>query len=252
VQPYLATDDPKEMGHLDLAIICVKSRSLEEACHSLSSNLGDRSTVLLTLNGVEVASRCRRSLSHPRVLPGCIYLSAHIESPGVVRQVGGAGPFYFGPEDQSRDGFVWIEDLLSGAGIKAELVSDIKIKVWEKYLFVGSLATITAATRLTIGQVVRDVEAKLQWISLMQEMRDLALAQGVILDQGLIERNLSLAERIPAETKTSMQMDIESGRPPELDIFIEYVLTRSTEHGLEAPAHEMFYRMIQDRMKDRG
>lgn len=156
VRPFLATDDPSAVGRLDLIILCVKSWGLEPALNLLRPCLGPGSALVTALNGVNIGERCRRALPGNIILPGCIYLSAHIESPGVVRQVGGAGKFYFGPEDGRIEPHHWIEELLSGTGIKAILEPEISARLWEKYLFVEPLATLTSATGLSIGQAVRD------------------------------------------------------------------------------------------------
>ncbi|HBE72823.1 MAG TPA: hypothetical protein DDW31_01780 [candidate division Zixibacteria bacterium] len=245
VRPALATDDPAGVGRLGLAILCVKSRSLEPALESLRPCLDQNSLVLTALNGVDIARRCRMILPGQTVLPGCIYLSAHIESPGVVRQVGGAGKFFFGPEEGDVEKHRWIETLLAGAGIKAVLDADIRARLWEKYLFVGALATLTAATGLSIGQSVRDPQTRQQFTGLMREIMALASARGARLAEAKIAENLALAERIPPETRTSLQLDVETGKPAELDVFTEYVLDSSGELGLEAPIHREMFRSIK-------
>lgn len=237
VRPAVATDDPGEAGRLDLAILCVKSYGLEAALKRFGGCLDGKSVLLTAMNGVDIAEHCRRLLPGRTVLPGCVYLSAHIESPGVVRQVGGAGRFFFGPEDGPIDGYRWVEDLLAGAGIKAVLDDDVRARLWEKYLFVEPLATLTAATGLSIGQTARDARGRDQFIGMMEEIIALASARGVCLDRTMIEKNLALAEKIPPETRTSMQIDVESGRPAELDVFTEFVIRESGKSGVDAPLH---------------
>lgn len=247
VRPAVATDEPGGAGRLDLAILCVKSGGLEHALERFGGSLDGKSVLLTAMNGVDIAERCRRLLPGRTVLPGCIYLSAHIESPGVVRQVGGAGRFFFGPEGGPIDGYRWVEDLLAGAGIKAVLDDAVRARLWEKYLFVEPLATLTAATGLSIGQAVRDPEARAKFAGLMREVAALAAARGVALDESLIAHNLELAQRIPPETRTSMQLDIEAGRPAELDVFPEYALRESESSGVDVPLHRGLYATIKSR-----
>jgi 2-dehydropantoate 2-reductase len=237
IHPALATDDPGEAGRFDLAILCVKSYGLEAALKRFDGCLDGKTVLLTAMNGVDIAERCRLVLSGRTVLPGCIYLSAHIVQPGVVRQVGGAGKFFFGPEEGDVEKHRWVEALLAGAGIKAVLDADIRARLWEKYLFVEPLATLTAATGLSIGQAVRDPAGRRQFIDLMREIIALAAARGVALEESLIAHNLELAQRIPPETRTSMQIDVESGRPAELDLFTEFVIRESGKSGVDAPLH---------------
>lgn len=238
VHPTLATDDPTDAGRLDLAIVCVKSYSLDKALEVLASALHSESVMLTVQNGIDIAERCQRKLPQATVLPGAIFLSAHIAEPGVVRQVGGAGKFFFGPLGGDVERYRWIETLLLGAGIKAVLDPDIRARIWEKYLFVEPLATLTAATGLSIGQAVRDPAGRQQFVNLMEEILALALAHGVDLAESLIDENLALAERIPTETRTSMQQDLEKGRRAEMDVFTEFVLKDAEVHRISVPVHQ--------------
>lgn len=251
VRPQLATDRPEELGRIDLAIVAVKSYDLEPTLKSLSPCLGQGSLLITALNGVNIAPRCRKVLPHTTVLPGCIYLSAHVESPGVVRQVGGVGNFYFGAEDGDVWRYGWLEQLLSGAGIKAVLDPEISSRLWEKYLFVSALATATAAHGRSIGEIVGQEDTRQEVVCLMKEIMALARAEGVVLAEGLIAKNLRLAETIPPQTRTSLQLDIEAGRRAELDIFTEYVIQRSQELGLECPGHLRLYDFIKRRRENR-
>ncbi len=248
VQPRLASDRPGDLGLLDMAVLCVKSRGLKEAACSLAACLQRDSPVLTVLNGVDIEPRVRACLPDSRILPGCIYLSAHIESPGLVRQVGGAGPFYFGPREKDVANFRWVEEILQGAGIKAILTEDIELRLWQKFLFVGPLATLTGATGLTIGQAVREPTAREQFIGLMKEIISLASARGIRLEEEWIDKNLELAQSIPPQTKTSMQLDIENGRPAELDVFTRFVIEESRRLGIEAPIHSALYSKIEERI----
>lgn len=247
VRPHLATDRPEELGRIDLAIVAVKSYDLETTLGPLSPCLGRDSVLITALNGVDIARRCRQALPGIAVLPGCIYLSAFVESPGLVRQVGGAGNFYFGDEKGEVREYSWIEQLLSGAGIKAVLDPEIVRRLWEKYLFVSALATATAAHGQSIGEIVRQEDARREVVCLMREIMALARAEGLALDEGRIEENLRLAEAIPPQTRTSMQLDIEAGRRAELDIFTEYVIQRSQEVKLACPCHLRLYEYIKRR-----
>lgn len=245
VHPTLATDDPAKAGRLDLSILCVKSRGLESALERYAGSLDGESVLLTAMNGVEIAERCRRALPELVILPGAIFLSAHVAKPGLVRQVGGAGNFYFGPLEGQIENYRWIESLLKGAGIKAVLDTDVRTRLWEKYLFVEPLATLTSATGLSVGQAVRGSSERRQFVGMMKEIMTLASTRGIMLPESLIEENLALAERIPPETRTSMQLDIEAGKPSELDVFTEYVVSQSGRSGVDTPLHRELFQTIK-------
>ena len=53
VIPTLATDDPRETGKIDLAIICVKSYNLQQTATQIATSLKNDSVILSTLNGLQ-------------------------------------------------------------------------------------------------------------------------------------------------------------------------------------------------------
>jgi 2-dehydropantoate 2-reductase len=240
-RPVLATDRPQEAGLLDAAIICVKGYDLESAAGALHGNLDRHSLVLTTLNGVDITDRVRNVLPSATVLPGCIYMSAHVEHPGVVQQVGGVGNYFFGPTDGQCGPYQPVEDILKEAGIKAVLTGDIKSRLWEKYLFVCPFATITSARGVTIGKVMADPAMRAELVCLMKEIQTLAASDGVVLPDSALDDCLARAGKIPPETRTSMEVDFAAGRRTELNLFTGYVVEHGKKLGLNLSCHDELY-----------
>ena len=238
VIPDIATDNPTGAGLFDLVLFCVKSYDLAAAAASIQGNLHRDSVVLSTLNGVDAGKRLKTALPGLRVLSGCIYLSARIEKPGLVRQIGGVGNFFFGSEEDKPEPFRLWESFLKKAGIKAELVSDIRYRLWEKYIFVCPFATLTALYDRTIGQIMEEESHREQLLVLIDEIRDLARADGLNLPVKITETILERAVMIPPETTTSLQLDFRSGKKTEIDIFTGYVVTKGRELGVSVPLHD--------------
>jgi len=137
IRPAQATDNPVEMGPLDLAIFCTKSYGLEDAARAIAGNLSDDSVVLPLLNGVDITDRLRAVLPRGIVLYGGVFISSAIQGPGLVKQVGGTGQLFFGPANRADvEKYRPIEALLQGAGIKAELSADALLPLWTKTILI--------------------------------------------------------------------------------------------------------------------
>jgi 2-dehydropantoate 2-reductase len=155
VRPAQATDNPAEMGPLDLAIFCTKSYGLEDAARAVAGNVGADSIVLPLLNGVDITDRLRAVLPKGEVLYGGVFISSAIQGRGVVRQVGGTGQLFFGPANRADvEKYRPIETLLKDAGIKAELSADALLPLWTKYIFIGPMAGVTSLTGKPFGEVL--------------------------------------------------------------------------------------------------
>jgi 2-dehydropantoate 2-reductase len=248
-RPALATDDPKSLGNLDLVIFSVKGYDLEETAASLKQNLGGESVVLPLLNGVGNAESLASVLGHGRILNGCVYLSAHMEAPGIVRHVGGPGQLYFGPEEGSPEPYRSIEALLKEAGIPAELKPNIREVVWEKYIFISPLASVTSLRRESIGEVLEGEESRALTQGLMEEVARLAHAKGVRLPDDIVASSLDKGSGFPRETKTSMQLDFEQDKKTELETFTGYVVKTAQALGIDAPLHGEVYAALKKMSK---
>jgi len=244
--PRLATDQPQTCGHFDLVLFCVKGYSLEGSAAQIKNNIDGTSTAITLLNGVDNVRPLKTVLPEARVLNGCVYIGAHIVRPGVVRQAGGTCQLLFGPEDGNLAGLSEIETVLKNADINASLTADIRTVVWEKYLFISPLTSATAYLGEPIGVFVDKSDKRDFLEGLMREVAAVGIAQGVAISEAMIQSALGKNTLFPYETKTSLQMDYESGRKIEIDIFTGYIVRKGQELEIPTPLHDRVYaKLIQ-------
>ncbi|MGE5799075.1 MAG: ketopantoate reductase family protein, partial [Syntrophaceae bacterium] len=248
VSPTLATDNPAEMGKLDMAIVCTKSYGLEEAAKAVAGNLRDDSVVLPLLNGVDITDRLRAVLPRGIVLCGGVFISSAIQGPGLVKQVGGTGQLFFGPAEKTDvEKFRPIEALLKGAGIKAELSVDALLPLWTKYIFIGPMAGVTSLTGKPFGEVLGNADDRATVEGMMREVEAVARKKGVNFPADIVQSSLGKAAAFAPTTKTSMQLDYERGNRTELDIFIAYMVQAGKQLGIAVPLHEKVYAELKKR-----
>jgi 2-dehydropantoate 2-reductase len=244
--PDLATDQPETCGRFDMVLFCVKGYDLESSATQIKNNVDRASTVITLLNGVDNVRPLKAVLPEARVLNGCVYIGAHIVQPGVVRQAGGTCQLFFGPEDGSMEGLSAIESVLKKAAIQASLTADIQTVVWEKYLFVSPLASATAYLKQPIGAFVEKSEKRDFLEGMTREVAEIGIAQGVAISEEMVQSALKKNALFPYETKTSLQMDYESGRKIEIDTFTGYIVKKGKELGMPTPLHDKVYaKLIQ-------
>lgn len=97
-KPYLTSDDPTEIGQLDILFITTKSFSLATALKTYESCINKNTVVIPLQNGVNAKSIITKAIniSDTQILEGCIYVISNIEKPGVVKHAGGPGKILFG------------------------------------------------------------------------------------------------------------------------------------------------------------
>ncbi len=242
VRPMQATDNPGEMGQLDLAIFCTKSYGLEDAARAVAGNLHGESVVLPLLNGVDITDRLRAVLPRGEVLYGGVFISSAILGPGLVKQMGGTGQLFFGPANPADiEKYRPIETLLKDAGIKAELSADALLPLWTKYIFIGPMAGVTSLTGKPFGDVLADAADRAMVEGMMKEIEAVARKKGVHFPPDIVEASLGKAAAFAPTTKTSMQLDYERGNRTELDIFTAYMVRAGKELGIPVPLHRKVY-----------
>lgn len=234
IRPFLCTDNIDELPECDIVVMAVKGYDLENATKTLSKITADHTMVLPLLNGADIYERMQPHLQKGYLLPACLYLGTHVESPGVVFQKGGSGQIAVG-KDPLHPNF-YPDKLLqtfSAAGILIEFFEDVNIPIWTKYIFIASFALVTATYDKTIGEVAHDQQLAVLVQAIMKEIESVARALAIELPVDIVATSFSKAGQFPMETKTSFQRDVETkGRQSEWDLFGGTILRYAEKFNL--------------------
>jgi len=241
VRPSVITDSPGELGTVDVVLLCTKGYDLLEAAKTMKVAVDSRTVVIPPGNGVGNAELAREGLGRGDVLSACIYISTHIQSPGVVEQMAGPRKFFFGNPNGELEPYRAIEGLFLEAGLNVELTPNVLREVWSKYLFVEPLSALTSLYAVPQGGLLDDAARKKQLRDMMAEIGALAAKVGVDLPEGIVEQSMVKAEGFPYETKTSMQLDFEHGRPTEVETLVGYAVRKAKELGVSMPQQDEVY-----------
>lgn len=84
--PVQATNDPQEIGSVDLVLFCVKTYDTVEASQGLHHLIGPETVVLPVQNGSDAAERLSGESGAQHLLGAVAYVTSQIESPGVIAQ----------------------------------------------------------------------------------------------------------------------------------------------------------------------
>ena len=245
VRPDVATADPGDLGKVDLLVFAVKGYGLKEAARMASCTVTEKTVVIPFLNGVNNSQILEAVLPKCRIMNGCVYISARIEEPGVVRQVGGAGKFVWGPENAGADLYEPIQKLFIEAGINSVLSDNITLDAWKKFMFMSPYAGVTSVKGQTFGEVLSDQESFELLGNMITELEQVGRTLGVQLPPGIVQDSINVGKNFPPQTKSSMQLDVEKGGNNELELFIGYVVKKAAELGISVPAYEGVYKALK-------
>ena len=159
--PTQATDNPAEIGAVDIVLFCVKLWDVESAGEAIKPLVGADTAVIPLQNGIDAAERLLPILGRNAVMGGVAQISASIIAPGVIQQVGTFMRMIFGELDGKRSQRG--EDFLAlcqKAGFDATLSEQIVTELWMKFILLATNAGITAATRRPLGELRDDPDIR--------------------------------------------------------------------------------------------
>ena len=221
IKPHFCTDTVDDLPVCDIVVISVKSYDLKNVTKEINKIIDENSIILPLLNGADIYERMRQHLKKGYLLPACVYLGTHIESPGVIFQKGGNCQISIG-KDPLHPNF-YPEKLIKSfknADILIEFYEDVNIEIWTKYIFIASFALITATYSKTIGEVINDEKLAMLVKNIMQEIALIANVLKIKFPSDIVETSFSKANQFAYETKTSFQRDVETkGIQSEWDLF---------------------------------
>jgi 2-dehydropantoate 2-reductase len=244
--PTRATDDPAEIGPVDVVLFCVKLWDVESAGARIKPLIGPDTAVIPLQNGIDAAERLIPILGERAVMGGVAQISASIIAPGVIQQVGTIMRMIFGELDGKRSRRA--EDFLAlclKADFDATLSEQILADLWMKFILLATNASITALARQPIGRLRDDPDIRPVFIAAHQEVIDIGRARGVALPSDALERILEFNSLVPPTMKTSMALDLERGNRLELPWLGGKVAELGLKLGVPTPTHSLMYAMLK-------
>jgi 2-dehydropantoate 2-reductase len=230
-----ATDDPASVGPVDMILFAVKLWDTESAARSLLPCVGPDTGLISFQNGVQKDDMLRPIVGDALV-GGTSYVSAAITAPGVIAQTGTMQGLVFGEFDGRRSMRVEaFHKACVAGGIQAEISPDINLVIWQKFVFLASVAGATTSMRAPIG-AIRDNPLTRQFLlDLMREIVAVGRARGVALAPDFAEQRMTFADTLPAGMIASMYHDLQSGKPLELPWLNGGVVDLGAASGVPTP-----------------
>jgi 2-dehydropantoate 2-reductase len=252
-RPTLATADIREIPPPDLILLCVKGYALPQAAAAIKNVVGENTIILPLLNGVDIVERIRLVLAEGIVLPACLYVGTHIESPGVINQSGGNGIIIFGPDRKHPEySAESIKAFFTKTGIKFEWYADPQPKIWEKYMFIAAFGLVTALYGEALSGVIGNPVHRDLVSGIMQEIYAVSVKKNIGLPANIVEMSMQKAANFPPDARTSFQRDIESGsRFNEGDLFGGTILREGKALGVATPVTEAVYQQLIEAVSQR-
>lgn len=246
VSPARATDDPAEVGPVDLILFTTKTYHTDVAAQAIKPMVGQETVVVSLQNGIDAAERIGAYVGREHLVGGVTWLSAAIEAPGVIGQYSQFRRIVLGEFDGKMTARLkMIYETLQATGITVEMSDNILKVLWTKFVFISSASALGSLTRATIGEYRHVPETRDVLTEALREVVAVAQARGVKLEGDLVDKTLEFIDNAATDMKTSMQRDVEAGRPSELESMIGVVPRLGRQIGVSTPVMRLAYAVLK-------
>jgi 2-dehydropantoate 2-reductase len=240
-----ATDNPSDIGPVDVVLFTVKLYDADAALALLPPLIGPGTVVVPLQNGVDGVDIVMRAIGREHTAGGTCYVSALISEPGVIRHTA-MDQLLFGELAGSRS--ARLERLLeacSGTNFQSTLSPDITVDIWTKFTRLSVLSGMTAVTRSPVGVIVNDPDLFEMLKAAVAEAVAVARAKGVAVRADMVDDTARAYQALPYGTKASMLVDLENGRRLELPWLSGAVARIGREVGVATPIHSFIATVLK-------
>jgi len=244
-----AEEDTTRVGTVDLALVAVKAYDNPTALPLLRPMLGSASAVLTVQNGIDSPDEVAAIAGEDRTLGGATYIATALEAPGVIVQTGTHRRIVFGETfgqlPRVTDRVNRIHEAFASADIQSSPVGDGRVPIWEKFVFLVSLAGFTGAARLPIGPIWSDPFTRAQFLAGSREVEALARAEGVPVAADVVDRMIPYVDAIPGSMRSSLLIDLQQGKRIEVEALHGSVVRRAERLGVRTPIMSTLYAVLK-------
>ncbi|MBU6334927.1 MAG: 2-dehydropantoate 2-reductase [Chloroflexi bacterium] len=241
VAPVVASDDPAALGSADVVLLAVKTYSLAAALAALAPVLTHETVVVTLQNGIEAPERAAAAVGRAAVLAGVAYCELTLSAPGIVTSSAAPVRIVCGPLEPGGVAARRVAELcawLGRAGMAAQHSPDISVELWRKAIFTSGMSGVSTLRRSALGPLLADPAGLAQVTAVMHEAHAIACACGVRFADDPVQAALTLAQRFPADARSSMLRDRERGAPLEVDALNGALVRLGMTLGVATPANQ--------------
>lgn len=248
--PTVQSDAIKDK--FDVVLLSCKAFDLDDAINSFAAAVGPNTAIIPMLNGMKHLDTLDAKFGKERVLGGLCAIAATLNEQREVVQLQPMQSISYGERDGKLSDRVKAIDEAFKNGINGARASqNIMQDMWEKWVFLSSLAASTSLMRTSVGNILAAPGGRDFLLGMLDETSAVAAASGYAPGGPFFERvkgNLT-AEGSPMTA--SMFRDIKAGLPVEADHVIGDLIARADAAKVPVPKLRIAYTHLKAYEKQR-
>src|SRR5712671_5896711 len=249
--PALQADQLSEK--FDVVLLSCKAFDLDDAIKSFAPAVGPNTAILPLLNGMRHLDTLDAKFGRERVLGGLCAIAVTLNEKREVVHLQPLQSLTFGERDgKTTDRVRAIAEVTARGDFGSKASEEIIQEMWEKWVFLASLAASTCLMRTSVGNILASPGGKDFMLGMLDECSAIASAEGHAPAGPFFQRTRGLLTTEGSPMTASMFRDIKAGLPVEADHVIGDLVARGDAAKIPVPRLRTAYTHLKAYEKQRG
>jgi 2-dehydropantoate 2-reductase len=237
----------------DVVLLSCKAFDLEDAIKSFAPAVGPSTSIIPLLNGMSHLDVLDRKFGKERVLGGLCAIAVTLNEKREVVQLGPMQSLGFGERDNKMsDRVKAIAEVFAKGNCGAAPSEHVMQDMWEKWVFLASLAASTCLMRTSIGSILAATGGKDFLLGMLDECSAVATAEGFAPGGPFFQRTRGMLTTEGSPLTASMFRDVKAGLPVEADHVIGDLVARADAAKIPVPKLRTAYTHLKAYEKERA
>jgi 2-dehydropantoate 2-reductase len=220
----------------DVVLLSCKAFDLDDAIRSFAPAVGPKTAIIPLLNGMLHLDVLDRKFGHERVLGGLCAIAVTLNEHREIVQLAPMNSLGFGERDgKLSDRVQAIAELMASGKFGSAASEHVIQDMWEKWVFLASLAASTCLMRAPVGHILAAPGGKDFILGILDECSAIAAAEGHPPSGPFFERVRGMLTAEGSQLTASMFRDIKAGAPVEADHIIGDLIARGDAAKVPVP-----------------
>ncbi len=237
----------KEAGKADLVMVATKYTGLHAAMDTIASSVGDESIILSILNGVTSEEILRERFGADKVVDS---VSQGMDAMHFGDEISYSkfGELCVGMTPQAKqENLDALLDLFRKADFPYTLDSDIRHRMWSKYMLNCGLNQCAMVYNATYGQLLKEGSMEMaMMVAAMREVIVLANHEGVHLTEEDLNTYLDVQRSLAPDNRPSMGQDRLKKQLSEVELFAGTVIAKARKYDMCTAVNQYLYKAVKE------
>jgi len=237
----------------DVVLLSCKAFDLDDAIQSFAPSVGPNTSIIPLLNGMLHLDSLDAKFGRERVLGGLCAIAATLNEKREVVQLAPMQSLGFGERAGGMsDRVKAIAEIFAAGNCGAAASEHVVQDMWEKWVFLASLAAATCLMRTSVGNILAVAGGKDFLLGMLDECSAVATAEGHAPAGPFFQRTRGLLTAEGSPMTASMFRDVKAGHPVEADHVIGDLVARADAAKIPVPKLRTAYTHLKAYEKQRA